>query len=398
MVCEINPSDTTRGKAFALWMNAPNPMVTFLKTFNVTNLVRISRRQDLKFNMLLDYCIGKAASTVKEFYLLPVGGKLMQYDALAVNTIVKNCTGEVSSCDILFTDDLRVFNDRYLQDTAQTASRCEDHDLSDACMVIGTSAILEMNKVEICGVDTSKLPMLPAKEMRALMLRVKAGDHDAREQFIHSNLRLVLSVVQRFQNRGEQMDDLFQVGCIGLIKAIDNFDLRHDVRFSTYAVPMIIGEIRRHLRDNNAIRVSRSLRDTAYKALQARTRLSDANAKEPTLADIAKELGLPEEDVTFALDAIQEPVSLFEPVFRDDGDAIFVIDQISDNKTSDANWLDHIALSEGMHHLTEREMRILKLRFFLGKTQMEVSREIGISQAQVSRLEKGALRQLQKYV
>ena len=255
-----------------------------------------------------------------------------------------------------------------------------------------------MNKVEICGVDTSKLPMLPAKEMRALMLRVKAGDHDAREQFIHSNLRLVLSVVQRFQNRGEQMDDLFQVGCIGLIKAIDNFNLRHDVRFSTYAVPMIIGEIRRHLRDNNAIRVSRSLRDTAYKALQARTRLSDANAKEPTLADIAKELGLPEEDVTFALDAIQEPVSLFEPVFRDDGDAIFVIDQISDNKTSDANWLDHIALSEGMHHLTEREMRILKLRFFLGKTQMEVSREIGISQAQVSRLEKGALRQLQKYV
>ncbi len=255
-----------------------------------------------------------------------------------------------------------------------------------------------MNKVEICGVDTAKLPMLPAREMRELMLRVKAGDEGAREEFIHSNLRLVLSVVQRFQNRGEQMDDLFQVGCIGLIKAIDNFDLRHEVRFSTYAVPMIIGEIRRHLRDNNAIRVSRSLRDTAYKALQARTRLTDNSAKEPTLAEIAKEIGLPEEDVTFALDAIQEPVSLFEPIFRDDGDAIFVIDQLSDTKTSDGSWLDHIALNEGMHHLTEREMRILKLRFFLGKTQMEVSREIGISQAQVSRLEKSALKQLQKYV
>ena len=255
-----------------------------------------------------------------------------------------------------------------------------------------------MNKVEICGVDTAKLPMLPAKEMRELMLRVKAGDEGAREEFIHSNLRLVLSVVQRFQNRGEQMDDLFQVGCIGLIKAIDNFDLRHEVRFSTYAVPMIIGEIRRHLRDNNAIRVSRSLRDTAYKALQARARLTDNSAKEPTLAEIAKEIGLPEEDVTFALDAIQEPVSLFEPIFRDDGDAIFVIDQLSDTKTSDGSWLDHIALNEGMHHLTEREMRILKLRFFLGKTQMEVSREIGISQAQVSRLEKSALKQLQKYV
>ena len=255
-----------------------------------------------------------------------------------------------------------------------------------------------MNKVEICGVDTAKLPMLPAREMRELMLRVKAGDEGAREEFIHSNLRLVLSVVQRFQNRGEQMDDLFQVGCIGLIKAIDNFDLRHEVRFSTYAVPMIIGEIRRHLRDNNAIRVSRSLRDTAYKALQARTRLTDNSAKEPTLAEIAKEIGLPEEDVTFALDAIQEPVSLFEPIFRDDGDAIFVIDQLSDTKTSDGSWLDHIALNEGMHHLTEREMRILKLRFFLGKTQMEVSREIGISQAQVSRLEKSALKQLQMYV
>ncbi len=257
---------------------------------------------------------------------------------------------------------------------------------------------MAINKVEICGVDTSKLPMLSAKELRDLMLKVKSGDTGAREEFIRSNLRLVLSVVQRFSNRSEQMDDLFQVGCIGLIKAIDNFDLRHEVRFSTYAVPMIIGEIRRHLRDNNTIRVSRSLRDTAYKALQTRNRLLEEKNSEPLLSEVAKELGLPEEDVVFALDAIQEPVSLFEPVFRDDGDAVFVIDQIKDNKISDSGWLDHIALSEGMRHLTEREIRILRLRFFVGKTQMEVSREIGISQAQVSRLEKSALKQLQKYV
>lgn len=257
---------------------------------------------------------------------------------------------------------------------------------------------MAINKVEICGVDTSKLPMLSAKELRDLMLKVKSGDTGAREEFIRSNLRLVLSVVQRFSNRSEQMDDLFQVGCIGLIKAIDNFDLRHEVRFSTYAVPMIIGEIRRHLRDNNTIRVSRSLRDTAYKALQTRNRLMEEKNSEPQLSEVAKELGLPEEDIVFALDAIQEPVSLFEPVFRDDGDAVFVIDQIKDNKISDSGWLDHIALSEGMRHLTEREMRILRLRFFVGKTQMEVSREIGISQAQVSRLEKSALKQLQKYV
>lgn len=255
-----------------------------------------------------------------------------------------------------------------------------------------------MNKVEICGVDTAKLPMLSAKEMHELLLKVKSGDDGAREEFIRSNLRLVLSVVQRFGNRSEHVDDLFQVGCIGLIKAIDNFDLRHEVRFSTYAVPMIIGEIRRHLRDNNAIRVSRSLRDTAYKALQVKNRLTETNGREPTLGEIAKELGVKEEDVVFALDAIQEPVSLFEPVFRDDGDAVFVIDQISDQKTSDGSWLDSIALNDGMSHLTEREMRILKLRFFVGKTQMEVSREIGISQAQVSRLEKCALKQLQKYV
>lgn len=255
-----------------------------------------------------------------------------------------------------------------------------------------------LNKVEICGVDTAKLPMLTAKETRELLLKVKSGDEAAREEFIRSNLRLVLSIVQRFSNRSEMMDDLFQVGCIGLIKAIDNFDLRHEVRFSTYAVPMIIGEIRRHLRDNNAIRVSRSLRDTAYKALQARSRLAEAGTREPTLAEIAQELGQTEEAVAFALDAIQEPVSLFEPVYRDDGDAIFVIDQLSDTRTSDSVWLDHIALSEGMRHLTKREMRILQLRFFIGKTQMEVSREIGISQAQVSRLEKNALKQLQKYI
>lgn len=257
---------------------------------------------------------------------------------------------------------------------------------------------LPLNKVEICGVDTSKLPVLAAKDMRSLMVMVKDGDTAAREEFIRCNLRLVLSVVQRFQNRGEQMDDLFQVGCIGLIKAIDNFDLRHEVRFSTYAVPMIIGEIRRHLRDNNAIRVSRSLRDTAYKALQTRTRLTDLTGREPTLAEIAKELSMTEDAISFALDAIQEPISLFEPIFRDDGDAIFVIDQLSDTKVSDGSWLDHIALNEGMHQLSEREMKILKLRFYLGKTQMEVSKEIGISQAQVSRLEKGALKQLQRYV
>ena len=254
------------------------------------------------------------------------------------------------------------------------------------------------NKVEICGVDTSTLPVLTAERMRELFPLVHGGDLNAREEFIRGNLRLVLSIIQRFSNRGENVDDLFQVGCIGLIKALDNFDVTQNVRFSTYAVPMIIGEIRRYLRDNNAIRVSRSLRDTAYKALQARNRLAESGCAEPTLADIAKALDMTEEAVSFALDAIQEPVSLFEPVYRDDGDAIFVIDQLGDSKISDSLWLDHIALSEGMRHLTERESRILKLRFFVGKTQMEVSREIGISQAQVSRLEKGALKQLQKYI
>ena len=253
-------------------------------------------------------------------------------------------------------------------------------------------------KVEIAGVNTAKLRVLKNDETMALLKRAKAGDQEARRELIEGNLRLVLSVIQRFAGRKENVDDLFQVGCVGLIKAIDNFDLRHEVRFSTYAVPMIIGEIRRHLRDNNAIRVSRSLRDTAYKALQARNRLAEEKGQEPALSDVAAALGLTEEAVSFALEAIQEPVSLFEPVYRDDGDAVYVIDQLRDERVSDSAWLDHIALSEGMRHLTEREMRILKLRFFVGKTQMEVSREIGISQAQVSRLEKGALKQLQKYV
>lgn len=257
---------------------------------------------------------------------------------------------------------------------------------------------MAINKVELCGVNTSRLPVLNAEEKETLLKKAREGDAAARERYIQGNLRLVLSVIKRFSNSSENADDLFQIGCIGLIKAIDNFDTTLNVRFSTYAVPMIIGEIRRHLRDNNAIRVSRSLRDTAYKALQARNRLAETNGREPTLAEVAAELGLTEEAVAFALEAIQEPVSLFEPVYRDDGDAVYVIDQLSDERTSDGTWLDHIALNEGMRHLTEREMRILKLRFFVGKTQMEVSREIGISQAQVSRLEKAALKQLQKFV
>ncbi len=257
---------------------------------------------------------------------------------------------------------------------------------------------MALNKVEICGVDTSKLPVLTQKQMRALLLRVKEGDTGARDEFLRSNLRLVLSVIQRFTNRGEQMDDLFQVGCIGLIKALDNFDLSHDVKFSTYAVPMIIGEVRRHLRDNNTIRVSRSLRDVAYKALQARTRLMDSLTREPTIAEIAKELELPEEEIVFALDAIQDPISLYEPIYHDDGDAIFVMDQIGDTKVNDALWLDNIAITQGISHLGDREQRIVKMRFFEGKTQMEVSKEIGISQAQVSRLEKNALKHMQKYV
>lgn len=255
-----------------------------------------------------------------------------------------------------------------------------------------------MNKVEICGVNTSSLPTLTRKEKAELFVRIKDGDNAARERFIHGNLRLVLSVIQRFSNRGENADDLFQVGCVGLIKAIDNFDLSQNVQFSTYAVPMIIGEIRRYLRDNNSIRVSRSLKDIAYKALYAKEKLTNKNSKEPTLSEIADKLGLPKEDVVFALDAIAEPVSLFEPVYHDGGEAIYVMDQVKDAKNTDENWLRNIAVAEAMKHLGEREKNILNLRFFVGKTQMEVADEIGISQAQVSRLEKSALKHMRKFI
>jgi len=255
-----------------------------------------------------------------------------------------------------------------------------------------------INKVEICGVNTSKLPVLKNDEMRELLIKMRNGDSEARDKFIKGNLRLVLSVIQRFNNRGEYVDDLFQVGCIGLIKAIDNFDLNQNVRFSTYAVPMIIGEIRRYLRDNNSIRVSRSLRDIAYKALQVRDKLINKYNKEPNISEIAKELKIPREDIVFALDAIQEPISLFEPIYHDGGDAIFVMDQISDSKNQDETWLQGISIREALRKLNDREKLILTLRFFEGRTQMEVAEEIGISQAQVSRLEKTALKHMRKYV
>ncbi|MFC7442337.1 RNA polymerase sporulation sigma factor SigG [Laceyella putida] len=254
------------------------------------------------------------------------------------------------------------------------------------------------NKVEICGVDTSKLPVLKNQEMRVLFQQLQAGDRSAREQLVNGNLRLVLSVIQRFNNRGECVDDLFQVGCIGLMKAIDNFDLSQNVKFSTYAVPMIIGEIRRYLRDNNPIRVSRSLRDIAYKALQVRDTLTNQHSREPTILEISRVLNVPKEDVVFALDAIQDPVSLFEPVYQDGGDPIFVMDQLSDEKTKDAQWLEEIALKEAMGKLNDREKIILSMRFFEGKTQMEVAEEIGISQAQVSRLEKAAISQMNRFI
>lgn len=255
-----------------------------------------------------------------------------------------------------------------------------------------------INKVEICGVNTSKLPVLTKKEKDELFLKIKNGDKSAREKFIYGNLRLVLSVIQRFSNRGENADDLFQIGCIGLIKAIDNFDLSQNVQFSTYAVPMIIGEIRRYLRDNSSIRVSRSLKDIAYKALQVKERLTTENSREATIGEIANELNLPKGDVVFALDSIADPVSLFEPVYHDGGEAIYVMDQVKDEKNTDESWLENIAINEAMKHLDEREKHILNLRFFSGKTQMEVANEIGISQAQVSRLEKSALKQMRKYV
>ena len=254
------------------------------------------------------------------------------------------------------------------------------------------------NKVEICGVNTSKLPVLSNAKMRELLMKMQNGEKKAREELIQGNLRLVLSVIQRFNNRGENVDDLFQVGCIGLMKAIDNFDLSQNVKFSTYAVPMIIGEIRRYLRDNNPIRVSRSLRDIAYKALHVRDALTSKNGEEPTVGEIASTLNVDREEVVFALDAIQEPISLYEPIYHDGGDPIFVMDQISDEKDADSQWLEGISIREAMSRLNEREKEILKMRFFDGRTQMEVAEEIGISQAQVSRLEKTALKHIRRFI
>lgn len=256
---------------------------------------------------------------------------------------------------------------------------------------------MQYNKVEICGVNTAKLKVLTEAEKRELLKKVRSADEQeskrAREELINGNLRLVLSVIQRFTNRGENLDDLFQVGCIGLIKAIDNFNIELDVRFSTYAVPMIIGEIRRYLRDNNSVRVSRSLRDIAYRAMQVKEQMTAANNREPTVEEIAKALELPKEDVVLALEAIVEPVSLYEPVFSDGNDTIFVMDQVGDS-VDDSDWLEEIALKEAINNLNPREKRILSMRFFQGKTQTEVAQEIGISQAQVSRLEKGSLNKI----
>ncbi len=254
------------------------------------------------------------------------------------------------------------------------------------------------NKVEICGVNTAKLPNLSTEKKLELLKKIKEGNTAAREEFIEGNHRLVHSVIQRFSNRGENMDDLFQIGCIGLIKAIDNFNLDYDVKFSTYAVPMIIGEVRRHLRDNNTIRVSRSLRDIAYKALQAKEQLSAKNSKEPTVEEIAKAIDIPAADVVLALDAIADPISLFEPIYHDNGDALYVMDQVRDEKNCDEHWLEQIDLNEAMRRLSDREKFILNLRFFQGKTQMEVADEIGISRAQVSRLEKRAITHMKKYM
>lgn len=253
-------------------------------------------------------------------------------------------------------------------------------------------------KVEICGVNTSKLPLLKQAEKDSLFLRIEKGDPQAREEYIKGNLRLVLSVIKRFSSSNENVDDLFQIGCVGLIKAIDNFDTSLNVKFSTYAVPMIIGEIRRFLRDNNSIRVSRSLKDTAYKAIYTKEALTKKNLKEPTLEEIATEIGISTEDITYALDAIQSPMSLYEPVFTDGGDTLYVMDQISDKKNKEETWVEHLSLSDAMKRLSDREHEIISLRFFSGKTQMEVAELIGISQAQVSRLEKNALRAMRNYL
>ncbi|MBR3720411.1 MAG: RNA polymerase sporulation sigma factor SigG [Clostridia bacterium] len=256
--------------------------------------------------------------------------------------------------------------------------------------------ILMINKVEIAGVNTAKLPVLSNEEKQELLIKIKNGDIDAREKFINGNLRLVLSVVQRFNGRGENADDLFQIGCVGLIKAIDNFDINQDVQFSTYGVPMIIGEIRRYLRDNNSIRVSRSLRDLAYKVLAIRDREMKVNQREIGIEEIAKELGVPKEDITMCLDAIQEPISLQEPVYGDGNENIFVLDQIKDKKNTDEYWAENITISEAMKKLNDKEKTIIRKRFFDGRTQMEVAEEIGISQAQVSRLEKSAINHIKR--
>lgn len=257
---------------------------------------------------------------------------------------------------------------------------------------------MALGKVEICGVNTAKLPLLKLNEKEALFAKIEQGDMSAREQYIEGNLRLVLSVIKRFSSSNENVDDLFQIGCIGLIKAIDNFDSTLNVKFSTYAVPMIIGEIRRFLRDNNSIRVSRSLKDTAYKAIYAKENLTRKNSKEPTIEEIAKEIGITKEDIVYALDAIQNPMSLYEPIFTDGGDTLYVMDQISDKKNKEETWIEHLSLSEAMKKLNQREHEIITLRFFEGKTQMEVAELIGISQAQVSRLEKNALRTMRNYL
>ncbi len=257
---------------------------------------------------------------------------------------------------------------------------------------------MAQGKVEICGVNTSKLPLLKNAEKEELFRRIGDGDKDARREYINGNLRLVLSVIKRFHSSSENVDDLFQIGCIGLIKAIDNFDSSLNVKFSTYAVPMIVGEIRRYLRDTTSIRVSRSLKDTAYKAIYAREHLTRRNAKEPTVTEIAEEIGISKEEIVYALDAIQSPMSLYEPVYTDGGDTLYVMDQISDKKNREENWVEQISLSEAMKKLDQREYEIITMRFFEGKTQMEVANRIGISQAQVSRLEKNALKTMRLYL
>ena len=257
---------------------------------------------------------------------------------------------------------------------------------------------MALSKVEICGVDTSKLPILKEEEKKALLKRIKEGDTQAKEEYIKGNLRLVLSVIKRFSASNENPDDLFQIGCIGLIKAINNFNTDLDVKFSTYAVPMIIGEVRRYLRDNNSIRVSRSLRDTAYKAIYAKEGYMKKNLREPTIQEISTEIGIAKEDIVFALDAIQAPVSLSEPVYSDGGDALYVMDQISDKKNREENWIEELALQAALERLEERERYIIQLRFFEGKTQIEVAQQIQISQAQVSRLEKHALKVMKQYL